>query len=274
VGTPQDPLVVMLSPSHSPAGPGDPLPSIQEYLRYRTGMAVEVRTASSPMDAIEQLGARKADAGILSLDEYLLAREEYGVRAALQALRRDSSSEFEGCILVRADGPVQDVRGLSGRRFAFVDPLSVSGFILPAGFLRKEDVEVEPLFAGSHAAALMAVVDGTVSAAATFAEAASRAPGLKILAKTGTMPNEPLAFREGLKADKREAITAAFLSLGETPEGRAALASIADITGFRRAPLDAYRPAHDLLRSADKSVYDLIPEGWDIRKLNRPYLPD
>lgn len=272
VGTQKNPIVVILSPAHAPAS-AQALRAIEDHLRSKTGMAVEVRVAATPVEAIERFGLREADAGILSLDGYLLAHEEYGVQAALQALRRGTSAEFEAVVLARADGPVKSLQDLAGRPFGFVDPYSVSGFILPAAFLHDKGIQVEPVLMGSHSAALKAVLDKSVPAAATFAPD-KLDPKLRILAKTGVVPNEPLAVRKGLQAKKREALVAAFLSLGESPEGKAALSSVADITGLRPVPEGAYRSAHDLLRSAEKSVYDLIPEGWEIRKLNRSYLPD
>jgi hypothetical protein len=61
------------------------------------------------------------------------------------------------------------------------------------------------------------------------------------------------------------------MSLSSTPEGRKALAAVADITGFRHVEEGVYRPLHDLLRSEGKAVYDLVPDGWEIQKLNQPY---
>ncbi|MDD5629775.1 MAG: hypothetical protein PHU21_11965, partial [Elusimicrobia bacterium] len=76
IGTAQEPLVVLLSPAHAPASP-ESLKLIAEGLSSGARLSVDLRVAASPVDAIEQLGTRKADAGILTLEEFLLAREEY-----------------------------------------------------------------------------------------------------------------------------------------------------------------------------------------------------
>jgi len=101
---------------------------------------------------------------------------------------------------------------------------------------------------------------------------ASRHPGLKILAVTGKVPNEPLVTRGGLARKKRDAVVAAFLTLGDTREGKKALGAVADITGFQPVSAGAYRQLHELIRSTGNSIYDLVPEGWEIRKLNQPYM--
>jgi len=273
VGTPGNPLVVVFSPEHVPAGPGEQLIFISRYLSGRTGLTIEVKAASTSSDAIEMLGKGKADIGLLTTEEYLVAREEYGVQAALQVLRRGKEAQYEGVILAKTAGGPKNTAELAGVKFAFADPYSISGFFLPSVFLKKAGVKVEPVFAGSHEAAVKALVEERAAAAATYAAAASSRPGLRVIAVTGTSPNGPVAARRGLLPEKREAVMSALIALPGTPEGKRAIGAVADITGFRPVSEDIYRSTHELIRSAGKSVYDLVPEGWHIRTLNEPYMP-
>ena len=73
---------------------------------------------------------------------------------------------------------------------------------------------------------------------------------------------------------KREKLLAAFSTLADNPEGRRALGAMADITGFRPVDASVYKPIHDLIRSEGKAVYDLVPDGWTIYRLNQPYFHD
>jgi phosphonate transport system substrate-binding protein len=271
IGTPQSPLVIVLSPAHAPAA-ASPLRAISERIFSDSGLVVEMRVAASPVDAIEQLGTRKADAGILSLDEFLLAHEEYAVAPGLQALRGQGETRFDGVILVAAKSAAKKVADLDGGKFGFVDPYSVSGFLLPAQYLQKEGVKVEPLFLGSHGKALDALLKGEVSAIATYGNQAAGRKDLRILARTGTVPNEPLVFRKGLRPGKREALAKALKDLTGSPEGKKALLSVADITGFGPVDDEAYRSTHDILEAAGKSVYDIVPDGAEVRRLNQPYI--
>ena len=274
VGTPANPLVVVLSPAHAPSASSGALGVLEKLLEDATAMSVDLRVAQSPADAVKQFSAGRADAGLVTLEEYLVARAEYGVRPELQALRGDKLAEYEGVLLTRSAGGAVTVAELSGKKVGFVGPYSVSGFTLPVIYLKKAGVTVAAEFAPSHEANLKKLVNGEVLAAATYARQASRSPGLKILAFTGKVPNEPLIVRRGLDAEKRKALAAAFLSLSGTAEGRSALAAVADITGFRPADEAAYRPLHDLILAEGRSVYDLVPEGWEIYRLNQPYYPD
>ncbi|MBI5244344.1 MAG: PhnD/SsuA/transferrin family substrate-binding protein [Elusimicrobia bacterium] len=272
VGAPKDPLVILFSPSHAPAGSQEPLRFIERGLSSRTGMAVVVKVASSPVDAIDQFGRRAADAGILTLDEFLLAREEYEVREGLQILRGNGETSYDGVILVRAMNAPKDLQALNGLTVAFVDPYSVSGFLLSAQRLREAGVQVEPVFAGSHDKALQALLKGEVAAAATYGDVLAGRLDAAVLARTGTAPNEPLIFRRGLLPAKRDAVASAFKDLAGTAEGKKALKAVANITGFGPVQEDAYRPIHDLIQAAEKTVYDIVPGGEDIRRLNQPYI--
>lgn len=274
VGTPENPLVVVLSPAHSPSVPSGALAYLKKHLEAGTGMSVSVKIAGTPAAAIKEFSAGLADAGLVTLEEYLVARAEYGVRPELQVLRGDKLADYEGAILTRSAGGAGTVGELAGKKFGFVGPYSVSGFTLPAIYLKKADVKVASSFSASHEENLKKLLSGEIYAAATYARQASRQPGLKILAFTGKVPNEPVIVRRGLDPVKRKALAGAFLTLGATAEGRRALGGIADITGFRPADEAAYRPLHDLILSEGQSVYDLIPDGWEIYRLNQPYYPD
>lgn len=270
VGTARNPLVVVLSPAYVPAS-GDALAALNGLLEKSSGLSVEVKAAGSKGAAIRAFDRDAADAALLSLEEFLVAREEYWVRAELQALRGDRLADYEGVLLTRKSGGAASVADLAGKKTGFVGPYSVSGFTLPTIFLEKAGVKPAPEFAASHEEALKKLLNGDFFAIATYARQASRAPGLKVLAVTGRVPNEPLVFRRGLYDDKRAALKKAFQDLSATKEGRKVLGAMADITGFRDAPPEAYKPLHDLLLNSGKPVYDLLPDGWSIHRLNQPY---
>jgi len=271
IGTPAVPLVVLVSPAHAPSGDTEPLRVLEYLLSSQSGLSVVVQAAATPADAIELFGRRMADAGILTLDEALLAKEEYGVRFDLQVLRGKGDKEYDAVILVKAKNKAKSVSELKGKPFGFVDPYSVSGFLLPAQHLKKAGVEVESEFLGGHAKALQALLEGGVAAIATYEDAA-KSKGVRILAKTGVVPNEPVAFRKGLRPEKREALMKAMKALADSEEGRKALLAVAGITGFGPVEDGAYRGVHESLQEAEKTVYDLVPGGDEIRRLNQPYV--
>ncbi|OGR98079.1 MAG: hypothetical protein A2016_02580 [Elusimicrobia bacterium GWF2_62_30] len=272
VGTPANPLVVVLSPAHAPSAGA--LDFLKKHLESATAMTVRLDVAATPADTIKKFSAGLADAGLVTVEEYLVAREEYGVHAPLQALRGNSLAEYEGAIVTLAAGGAKSAEELAGKKVGFVGPYSVSGFTLPCIYFTKAGITPVREYAAGHDAAVKKLMAGEVAAIATYAAQAARRPGLKILAVTGKVPNEPVIVRSSLSPEKRTLLVSAFMTLGDTKAGRTALAELADIKGFRSVDEAVYKPLHDLLLSEGKAVYDLVPDGWEIQRLSQPYMPN
>jgi phosphonate transport system substrate-binding protein len=267
LGQPENPLVVIVSPAHGKAFP-EAVVALQGYLRGATGMTVEVRVPETAAASIEAFGDGKADVGLLTLVEYLLARREYGVAPRLQVLR-DAGASFVGEIMVKADSDIKDLAGLQGRKLAFVDQYSMSGCILPARLLA--DARVKPLteFAGSHEKAMTLLLEGKVDAIATFHGAAGTNANLRALATTPTVPNEPVIVHPKLESGKADKIVNALVAFAATPEGKRTLHDLSDITGFAPVTSQTYRGVAEVIAAAGKGIEELVPGGQAIAAANR-----
>ena len=259
LGQPGHPVVLVLSPAH---GTPEVARDLGASLARQSGLAIEVKVASSPDDAVGMLGSPQVDGGIVSLFEYLLARQEFGVQAAAMVLRGAGQRTYAGVILVRADGTITTPRDLAGKRVAFVDPRSTTGYLLAARSLAEAGVNIQPVFVGSHAAAIDAVRSGRVDAAATFE--AAQDPDLRVLARTGEVPNEPVVFRAGVPIAVRQRIVGALTSMAGTEAGRGILGRVAGITGFIPAADADYADVGRLLRESRQKLEDLVPGGWQL----------
>ncbi|MBI2901911.1 MAG: PhnD/SsuA/transferrin family substrate-binding protein [Planctomycetes bacterium] len=277
IGRPGNPVVFVLSPEHGSRLTPEQRGAMAAFLQAESGLAVEVRVAASPLEAVEAFGTRgrRGDIGLLKLFEYLLARGEYEVEARLQVLRAGESSSFCGEVLVRADGPIRSVRDLEGRSVAYVDPYSTSGFVFPAKLLADAGVRVKADFARSHAEALARLRAGQADAAATYAGAAAADPALRAVARTETIPNEPVFFRRGLDAGKKERLVEALRKLAATAEGCLLLRTVADTTGFRPIGDDHYLGVLAAIRAAGRTIVDVVPEGDRVESERRgiDYVP-
>jgi phosphonate transport system substrate-binding protein len=75
---------------------------------------------------------------------------------------------------VRKDRGFKSIEDLKGKNIAWVDPSSASGHIFPrASLLKNKSIDADKffgkqIFAGGHDAVVMAVVNGTVDAGATY----------------------------------------------------------------------------------------------------------
>lgn len=253
------PAVLVLSSSHAPSDSAA-RGRLEAALTEGAGFPVEVRVASSPVAGIEAFGANAADVGLLPVTQYLFARQEYGVEARLQ-VRRAAGAGFVGEIVVRADSPYRALADLAGKRIAYAGEFSTSGFLLPAARLADEGVEVEAEFAGGHDEAVARLEAGTVDAAATYRGVTERRAGLRAVATTEPIPNEPVFVRAGIDVERARRLLEALVAWSKTPEGAGVLDGMADVTGFEPVTDAVYDALRDRVRSAGRTTADLVPGG-------------
>ena len=274
IGAPGRPIVFVLSPDHGRRLTEDDRHALEAMLERESGLRVEISIAPTPLDAIEAFGSR-GDVGLLNLFEYILARREYGVEAALRVLRAGRRDGYHGVLLVRSDGPIRTLADLSRKRVAYVDPHSSSGFVFPAQRIAKAGVWVIPTFTGSHEAALSRLLSGEADAAAVYEELSRDAANVRVLDRTETIPSEPIFFRTGLRAQQRERIVQAFRRIAADPASAARLSLLADIVDFEPATDGDYDAVLPAIRSAGASIYEVVPEGLRIEARRRgiEYIP-
>jgi phosphonate transport system substrate-binding protein len=137
-----------------------------------------------------------------------------------------------------------------GTPVAFVEQSSASGYIFPATVFANAGFDVEndiqPLFAGSHDAAVIAVCEGQASIGVSFDDARPNAvtdcdvPGTVVVFAYGPeIPNDGVAVAGDLSDELKARIKQALLDYAATEEGAANLAEIYNINAFTEPNLDA-----------------------------------
>jgi phosphonate transport system substrate-binding protein len=124
--------------------------------------------------------------------------------------KRENSLGHRGVILVKEASPYHNLQELSGKRIAYVDRLSGSGFIEPARIFRNIGLDPvssfsEVIFTGNHTKSIDALNADQVDAAAVYrdtpVEASAAIPlpiGLRAVAWTDLIPGDPLVVRENM----------------------------------------------------------------------------
>lgn len=268
IGTSRAPVVVMLSPAHARSAGAEGMKALGNALSDRTGLTIEVRAAKTPLDAINAF-AGEADVGLLGLFEYLLARSEHGVEAALQVLRRDQVDSFRGVIVVRSDARTQKITELDHTKVAFVDEYSTSGFVFPMKLFADKQIQVEIHFAGSHPAVLDCLRSNTAAAGATYADAVAGRPEFRAIETTPPIPNEPIFFRKDFEPEKRERLCSAIEFLAGTDTGRELLSKFADVTGVRRTTDAHYQDVLAVIAATGRTIYEIVPDGLTLEARRR-----
>ncbi len=275
IGSKKNPLKFYLIPAQDMMTLQSQGQVLAKYLEKELGLHVELGLPTSYIAVVEAFGSKKADVAILNTFGYVLANEKYGVSAKLKLVNR-GRDEYYGQIIARADGP-KSIKELNGKRFAFVDPASTSGYVLPALLLKNEKIKIkEHVFSGTHDSVVMAVYQGKVDAGATF-HAPPDDDGtpkdarwivrkqypdifdkIKILQLTGPIPNDPVSFRKDLPEELKIKVIAALVKYIKTEEGKKVLYDLYHVTDFKVAEDKDYDTVRKYLRELGKSANEFI----------------
>jgi phosphate/phosphite/phosphonate ABC transporter binding protein len=209
---------------------------LTSYLSDVIGQKVVLYVAKNYGDLRTQMEAGEVDIGSFSPFAYVDAVRGGKIRIIAQSVI-DGSATYRGIIVARKDGGLKSLADLQGKRFAFVDPKSASGYVYPRAMLVEKGINPdsffqETLFAGDHMKVIAAVLDGRVDAGATYDNAlgiakASGMPSdnLVIIASTDPIPHDAIAMRIGLDEALAKKIQTALVNLDKTEAGRRVIAS-------------------------------------------------
>jgi phosphonate transport system substrate-binding protein len=257
-------LHLVLTPSQKPT---DLLAAGEEFgqtLGRLVGVPVRVTVASDYAAVIEALRNRTADLAFTHPVGYVLANRE--AKATILAKNVwHGKSTFTSRFFVRKDGGVRQLEELRGRTIAFVDPASSSGYVYPMvlliqrGLVKNRDPKTffrEVVFAGSHDAAMRALVNGHVDAIASFDLARDQylkdpaeRDRIVFIAETPPIPEAGIAARDGLEPQTFARVREALVSI-RGPAYASLLKRLYEIDGFEPAEdrdYDSVRAAVDLL---------------------------
>lgn len=151
------------------------------------------------------------------------------------------------------EGPigVEALAGVEvGTAMSFVEQTSASGYIFPATVLiaagLNPEEDVDPLFAGSHDASVIAVCEGQAELGVSFDDARTAAVTdcdvaneVVVFAYGPEIPNDGVAVVGSLPDDLKEDIKQALLDYADTEEGVEVLDSIYGITAFTEPNLES-----------------------------------
>ena len=195
---------------------GEPLAKL---LQDATNLNFKVSVPTSYTAVIEAMGSNQVDVGWLAPFAYVLAHDKNGAQVLLTSLRQGSKT-YRSQIVVRADSGINNIEQLRGKKFAFVEPASASGFLFPNALLAGQGIDYktffsDTLFAGGHDKVIIAVYNKQVDGGATFGNSIDTGPptdartlvtstipdvmtAIKPIGQTDPIPNDTVSVRKGL----------------------------------------------------------------------------
>ncbi|MGK0618944.1 phosphate/phosphite/phosphonate ABC transporter substrate-binding protein [Meiothermus cerbereus] len=177
VGLAQNPIKVRIG--FNPTQNSDQLrpaaQAIADYLerRFQGAIEVEIFIPTEYRGLIEAMRGGNLDFAFFPPDGYVIANQDVGAQVLLKSVR-GTSPFYWSAIIVRKDSGIKNLQGLDGKSIAWVDKNSAAGYVFPraavvgAGF-DPDKLFAKQTFAGRHDACVLAVLNKSVDACATFA---------------------------------------------------------------------------------------------------------
>ncbi len=273
IGSPENPIVFALSKPYYEKLSKEKAEIFEKKLNEKTGLFVKLSEISQSAEMIEAIGAGKIDSAMVSVNEYLIARQDYRSYPILQALRGKGEKKYFSGIVV-LDKNIKSIDDLQGKKIAARDPYSIGSFVLPTLFFSVNKNKPTFVFTGSYENSLKKLISNEVAAASLYEKMIKANKDLKLIQIMGPIPNEPVICRKDLDANLCLKIKEALLSIVNEKDGKELISSMADITGFDEVNSEAYKDLHETILNSGKDIYSLVPDSVNLKKIQEPYYFD
>lgn len=247
-----------------------------EYLEKETGLFFESKVPISYIAVVEAFGSSRADIAVMNSFGYLMSHSKYGATAKLRVLRY-GNDYYQGQIIAHIDSGINKAADLDGKKFAFTDASSTSGYMFPLKILKDNNVNIsDKVFAMKHDNVVTMVYQKQVDAGATYYSAPSEngeirdararvktqfpdvEEKVKIVAVTEKIPNDPFVFRKDLPPE----ITAQFIEVVKkfisTERGKEIFKNIYSVEGIVDTTDADYDGLREMVKSVDIDMAKLI----------------
>lgn len=244
---------------------------LKEHFETILGIEVELYFGTDFTAMIEAMRFKHIEASKFGPFSYILAADRAGAEAIVQGARNRFVPTYKSFIITREDTGIETVADLEGKKFAWVDPASSSGYLFPRAHLVQETgIENESLddyfdqviYSGGHDSSVRAVINGDVDAASVSDSQiqkmeAAEYPGIeniKVVTETRPIPRSPEAVRSDLPQSLKTAITFAYVSFNDEPF----LTDHNYLDGFILVDDEAYDVVRDTAEALNLSPEDLL----------------
>ena len=228
-----------------------------DYIGTELGRQVEYVDATSYEEINAKLETREIDGAIVCSGPYVDGHKKFGLEL-LAAPKAHGGTVYYSYIIVPKNSPARRLEDLRGKSFAFSDPLSNSGKLVPEYLLaRKGENSItffsKTAYSGSHDKSILAVADNLVDGAAVDSliwEYLNRIkPELttktRILLKSDPYAIPPFVVHPSLDPELKKKLRNILLNAHTTPKGKELLAKMMT-EQFVAIPDSAYDSIRDM----------------------------
>lgn len=275
LGTRNNPIKIYFTPSIDSNTITENSNLFVKFMEKETGYFYKSGVPSNYITVVEAFGSNRADIAVINSFGYLLTNTKYGAVARLKTLRHGDDA-YAGAIMVHADSGIKSLKDLNGKRFAFTDASSTSGYLFPLKILNDNKIKLgNTVFAGKHDTVVTMIYQKQVDAGAVFyarpfdgkvedarEKVMTQFPDVLkkvvILKLTDPIPNDPFIFRKDLPEEITQKFIMGLKKFLETKEGKQAFRIIYALDGVVPATDKDYDGLRKVLKSTNTDAAQLI----------------
>lgn len=280
LGTAENPIKLHFVPSVDAKVIEDNSKIFKTFLEANTPYKYDVTIPQSYVAVVEAFGTKRADVSAINTFGYVLANSRYGAEARLTVIRHGAAT-YQSMFVAKADSGIKKIEDLAGKKVAFVDPSSTSGYLLPQKTLKDKGVQTkETVFAQKHDNVISMVYQGQVDAGAAFYSPPSKnekgqaeiedarrlvktqypdvEKKIAIIDLSQHIPNDPIIFRKEMSEEMKNKIVDAMIAFVGTPEGKEAFKAIYGVTELKKATDADYDSVREMLKTVGINPEDVM----------------
>lgn len=229
------PLRVAIAAVVSPQGTLESYTPLLNYLEEKLGRPVERLQGSTYAETNEILESGLAELAFVCTGAYIKGMNDFGMQI-LAVPEINGATVYYSWLVVPRSSPIQDIRDLEGKIFAYTDPLSLTGWMYPNYLLLQMGESPDTFFDNtfftySHDQAIRAVAGGFADGAAVdsliYNYLVEREPQistqLRIIHESPAFGMPPVVVSPEIQPALLDQLRNIFLDIAEDPEGQAAL---------------------------------------------------
>ena len=206
----------------------DTFGKVAAYLQKELGIKVKLVTPSDYAGVIVGMAHKHIDVAYFGPKSYCEAAKRAGAEASVVEIDAEAGIPgYYGYVITKRGSGLKTLADIKGKKWAFTDPNSTSGTLVPTVMFAKKGINPQKYFSrviysGSHEASILAVKNGKVDAASTNNLDFNRGLGrqweksdFNIIWKSKLIPGSPMAVRKDLPESLKMAIKGAFISYND-----------------------------------------------------------
>lgn len=292
LGSEANPVILGLVPVESAPDQASQAASLAEQISAAVGFTVKILVVDDYETLLTEMQAGAVHLAFLHPMTYLAARQNelasvalltnhygvyyYGVQF-LASAESGLLSYFDPGMNSNTADATGALSQLAGKKPCWVDPTSISGYILPAGLLAQNEIAVASgATLLSQTAVIRALyIKGVCDFGATFAISGDPRTSSAVISdlpdvrervmvlwqSDPVIPNLNLSYTTALPAEMQPALTQAFLDLVKTEEGQALLTAATgnyEIQDMRVVDDSVYDPLRDAVGALEFDIYSAL----------------